>query len=117
MSPGAGHAIARYLREVRFAGLHRVVFLTLKVPVRPLNGSSLHALVARRVKAAGISAKRSGPHALRHCAAQFLLDRGFSLKQIGDYLGHRSVEATSIYAKVDFNSLRKVVDIDLEGLI
>ena len=117
LSPGAGHAIARYLREVRFAGLHRVVFLTLKVPVRPLNGSSMHALVARRMKAAGINAKRSGPHALRHCAAQFLLDRGFSLKQIGDYLGHRSVEATSIYAKVDFNSLRKVVDIDLEGLI
>lgn len=116
LSSSVGEAIARYLRDVRFPGVHRNVFLTLKAPVRPLTGKSMYALVSRRVRAAGISAERSGPHALRHCTAQFLLGHGFSLKQIGDYLGHRSVEATSIYAKVDLSSLRKVVDIDLEGL-
>lgn len=117
LSPSVGGAIARYLREARFAGSHRNVFLTLKAPVRPLNGSSLHAIVSRRMKAIGVGTKRLGPHALRHCTAQSLLNSGFSLKQIGDYLGHRCAEATSIYAKVDLNSLRKVVDVDLEGLL
>ncbi len=117
LSSSAGNAIARYLREVRFAGSHRNVFLTLKAPVRPLNGKSMHALVRRRMKAAGIRAKRTGPHALRHYAAQHLLEHNFSLKQIGDYLGHRSAEATSIYAKVDLDSLRKAVDVNLEGLL
>lgn len=117
LSASAGGALARYLHEVRFAtDSHREVFLTLKAPARPLNGQSIYALVSRRMKAAGISGKRTGPHALRHCAAQYLLDHNFSFKHIGDYLGHRSVEATSIYAKVDLNTLREVVDIDLEGL-
>ena len=117
LSSSVGYAIARYLRDVRFAASTRIVFLTLKAPMRPLNGSSLYALVARRMQMAGISAKRSGPHALRHCAAQFLLDHDFSLKQIGDYLGHRSPASTSIYTKVNLKLLRQVVDVDLEGLI
>ena len=41
---------------------------------------------------------------------------GFSLKQIGDHLGHRSVSATRIYAKVDLAGLREVADFDLGGL-
>ena len=35
---------------------------------------------------------------------------------VGDYLGHRSVAATSVYAKVQLEALREVADIDLEGL-
>jgi hypothetical protein len=41
---------------------------------------------------------------------------GFSLKQIGDHLGHRSAYATRIYAKVDLAGLREVADFDLGGL-
>jgi len=65
----------------------------------------------------GISGKRRGPHALRHAAAQHLLDQGLSMKAVGDYLGHRSVAATSIYAKVQLNVLREVAEIDLGGMI
>ena len=38
------------------------------------------------------------------------------MKEVGDYLGHRSVCATSVYAKVQLDALREVADIDLEGL-
>ena len=38
------------------------------------------------------------------------------MKEVGDYLGHRSVSATSAYAKVRLGTLREVADIDLEGL-
>jgi site-specific recombinase XerD len=54
---------------------------------------------------------------LRHAAAQHLLDQGLSMKAVGDYLGHRSVAATSVYAKVQLNALREVADIDLEGVV
>ena len=66
LSSSAGHAIAKNFREVRFAAPHRAVNLTLKAPMRPLNGSSLYTLFARRIKTAAISAIRSRPHALRH---------------------------------------------------
>jgi site-specific recombinase XerD len=38
-----------------------------------------------------------------------------SLKEIGDYLGHRSTSATQIYAKVDLSGLREVAAFDLGG--
>ena len=41
---------------------------------------------------------------------------GFSLKEIGDHLGHRSAEATRTYAKVDLVGLRQVANFDLRGL-
>jgi site-specific recombinase XerD len=35
-----------------------------------------------------------------------MLHHGGSLKEIGDLLGHRSVQVTTIYAKVDIAALR-----------
>ena len=42
---------------------------------------------------------------------------GFTLKQIGDHLGHTMVRATEIYAKVDIASLRQIGEIDLSALV
>ena len=73
--------------------------------------------VSRRLHALGVPLPHYGPHALRHACATHLLERGLSLKEIGDHLGHRSPEATRIYAKVDLAGLRAVGDFDLEGLL
>ncbi len=54
--------------------------------------------------------------ALRHACARRLVDAGLSLKEIGDHLGHRSPDATRMYAKVDLASLRLVAMEDLGGL-
>jgi site-specific recombinase XerD len=39
------------------------------------------------------------------------------MKTVGDYLGHRSVSTTFIYAKVKLKDLREVAEINLEGLL
>jgi len=57
------------------------------------------------------------PHALRHARATHLLQQGASFKEIGDLLGHRSLESVGIYAKVGLSSLRAVADLDLGGLL
>jgi site-specific recombinase XerD len=46
-----------------------------------------------------------GTHVLRHTAATRLLQHGASLKEIADVLGHRSLDTTTIYAKVDLPGL------------
>jgi len=69
------------------------------------------------VRRLGIKLAHYGPHALRHACATHLLAQGLSLKQIGDHLGHRSAQATRIYAKVDVSSLRQVADQTLAGLV
>ena len=37
-----------------------------------------------------------------------LLSRGVGIKAIGDLLGHRSLEATCVYLRIDANMLRTV---------
>ncbi len=112
-----GNAIARYLKEARPASKHRSLFLTICAPLRPLSADSMAPIVHSRLAALGINLPRQGAHCLRHACARHLLDSGFSLKQIGDQLGHRDLETTRIYAKVDLNSLRQVAELDMEDLL
>lgn len=116
LSRGVGQTILHYLRELRPLRPERTLFLTLNAPIRPLSRSAISHVVTSRLDRIGITGRRRGAHTLRHGAAQHLLDHGLSMKEVGDYLGHRSVSATSAYAKVQLGALREVADIDLEGL-
>jgi integrase/recombinase XerD len=115
--PVVGQAIIRYLRTVRPPSPHRTLFLTLTPPFRPLSGSALHGLTSKRLQALDVQTAHHGPHALRHACAIHLVAAGFSLKEIGDHLGHRSTEATRVYAKVDLAGLRAVAAMDVGGLL
>ena len=111
-----GNAIAQYLRSGRPQSDSRNLFLTLQAPCRPLSQGALASLVKHRL-ARVVSAKKGlSPHALRHACARRLVDAGLTLKEISDHLGHRCLEATRIYAKVDLAALRLVAPEDLGGL-
>ena len=116
LSQEVGHAILRYVREARPSGFGRILFFTSRAPIRPLDRKSLGMIVRHRLAGIGIVSGRRGPHALRHAAAQHLLDQGLSMKVIGDFLGHRDPSSTTIYAKVNLRALREVSALDLEGL-
>ncbi|MCI0430207.1 MAG: tyrosine-type recombinase/integrase [Rhodospirillales bacterium] len=116
LSQEVGHAILRYIREARPSGFGRSLFFTSRAPIRPLDRKSIGKMVKDRLESIGIVTGRRGPHALRHAAAQHLLDQGMSMKVIGDFLGHRDPSSTAIYAKVNLAALREVAALDLEGL-
>ena len=117
LSKEAGVALLRYITEVRPRGRWREVFLTLKAPHRPISRAGLYHLASRVLCARGLRLRHHGPHALRHACATRLLSQGLSFKDIGDHLGHRSADATAIYAKVDVPSLREVARFDLGGVL
>lgn len=116
LSPEVGNAILRYIREARPTGLGRSLFFTSHAPIRPVGRATLGKIVSDRLAGIGIVTGRRGTHALRHAAAQHLLDQGMSMKVIGDFLGHRDPSSTAIYAKVNLAALREVAALDLEGL-
>lgn len=116
LSQGVGHAILCYVREARPSGFGRSLFFTMRAPVRPLDRNALGKIVRDRLAGIGVVTGRRGAHALRHAAAQHLLDQGTSMKVIGDFLGHRDPSSTTIYAKVDLAALREVAALDMEGL-
>jgi len=112
-----GTAIIRYLKEVRPRTSRREIFLTLRAPFRPLSTSTMYRIVSSRMAELGIKSLHRGPHSLRHACASHLVGEGFSLKEIGDHLGHRSNFSTRTYAKVDLAGLREVASFDLGGLL
>lgn len=106
----AGRAIAAYLRDGRPASKERHVFLLHRGRVgAPIVGRVVTGAVIDALEDAGIDdAPSRGAHLLRHTFATRLVRRGASLKEIADVLGHRSLDTTTIYAKVDLPSLSEV---------
>jgi site-specific recombinase XerD len=117
MSVTTGEAILHYLRQARPRSRHRALFLTIQAPVRPLSGPSITAMVRMRLTKQGVQLNKRGAHCLRHACAAQLLDAGFTLKQIADHLGHRSMDTTRIYTKIDLRGLRQVAEFDLGALL
>jgi site-specific recombinase XerD len=115
LAASVGEALIRYLK-VRPRSPHREVFLCLVAPIIPLSSKTVWWVVGPRLRALGVTLRHCGPHALRHACASHLLKQGFTLQQIGEYLGHRDLECTQLYAKVDIDGLRAVADFDLGGL-
>lgn len=118
LSTIVGEAIIRYLTEVRPKHCRlREVFIVRRSPYQALTAGAVYALVNRRLKPLNLPIRHHGPHALRHACATHLINEGFSLKEISDHLGHRGVETTRIYTKVDLTNLRKVADQEWGGLL
>lgn len=112
-----GDAVLKYLQEVRPQSKHRHVFLTLLAPFRPMARKTPGGIVSRRIHRIGLVLPHYGSHVLRHACASHLVASGLSLKEVGDHLGHRSPEATRVYAKVDLGSLRLVGELELKDLL
>ncbi|MDP3064690.1 MAG: site-specific integrase [Chloroflexota bacterium] len=106
--PSVGEAMLAYLRCGRPQTGSRRLFLSTRPPFLPLTGSSITSLVARAFAKTGVSSPHHGSHALRHAWATRMLQEGRPLKTIADLLGHRSLETTRIYTKVDLGRLRTV---------
>lgn len=105
-------SLLEYLRRDRQNKTYPNVFVKHQTgPTRgqPL-GRALWFMVSRHLEKTGLPASHRyrGPHALRHTVATELLQNNQSIKTIADLLGHKNINTTSIYAKVDIKSLREL---------
>ncbi len=102
-----GRALVAYLRSGRPLTRERHLFVVHK-SAAPMTSRAVRDVVRYRLRRAGIAAPTMGSHVLRHTLATRMVRRGASLKEIADLLGHRCLDTTTIYAKVDLPSLREV---------
>ena len=102
-----GEAIAAYLRRGRPESTCRRVFLRAKAPLYGFKGpAGVGSIVQHSLQRAGINAPTHGTHQFRHGLATEMLRQGASLGEIGEILGYRHPQTTTIYAKVDIDALR-----------
>ena len=104
-----GQALAEYLRNSRPTSAQPYIFLRTRAPFSPVTGCSTVSHIAKRhLRLAGISVRGLSAHAFRHTAATRMVRRGASFKEVADVLGHRLLETTNIYAKLDEDTLHRV---------
>jgi integrase/recombinase XerD len=109
MTDQVGEALLEYLRHGRPDAPYQEVFLTAHAPVRPMKSpAAMSLLVGHRMVQVGVSCPKKGSHAFRHGFATRMLQRGQSLKTIADLLGHRNINTTFMYTKVDLPTLRQL---------
>lgn len=81
----------------------------------PLTRYGMHTLVERYVARIGPTApslrgKKISPHVIRHTTATHLLQSGVDINTIRAWLGHVSIDTTSIYAETDLAAKKRALD-------
>ena len=104
----AAHVLIDYLRNARPKSTLRHLFLRMRAPFVPLQPASVHDVLEHRLHCSGLNLPIAGTQVLRHSFATRLLRQGVSIKAIGDTLGHRDIESTSVYLRLDVDELRQV---------
>ena len=103
------HAIVAYLKHGRPSCSTRSFFISSKAPRKPLTTVAVSTIVRTCLQKAGLNTPKKGAHLLRHTLATECLRKGASLSEIGLILRHENIDTTAIYAKVDFERLRTIV--------
>ena len=100
--------LRRYLHRGRPQCGRRELFLRARRPNGALKHTAVCDLFMKRTREFAIPPGCYSAYSLRHAFALRLLERGVGVKMIGDLLGHRSLESTCAYLRLDIAMLRPV---------
>lgn len=107
--PEIGNAIIDYLKHGRPVSQANNCFLQLRSPYNRIHTTDLGNMIRKYITLVGIncSGRRHGPHAFRHSFASALLKAKAPLPVISEALGHKNMDSSMFYLRIDINSLRK----------
>lgn len=99
-------ALRRYLAVRRPIAGRDANALFLSSRNERVSRSTVHAMVKKRLSAAGIDEAEYSSHKLRHTAATLMLQNGVDVRAVQEVLGHDHLNTTQIYTHIDNDSLR-----------
>lgn len=105
-----GSAVIDYLKHGRPKTDSKNIFIRHQPPfIRFDENNRLHSMLNRYIYRAGIEItpeKSHGMHSLRHSLATDLVRRGVDLPTVSKILGHKRLETTTNYVRMDIEDLR-----------
>lgn len=99
-------AVGRYLSVRRPVAGRDEKALFLSSQNERIRRSTVHAMVKKRLAAAGIDSTEYSSHKLRHTAATLMLQNGVDVRAVQEVLGHDHLNTTQIYTHIDNEGLR-----------
>lgn len=104
-----GHMIEIYILSERPKVKTDMLFIRKYLQSHlPMNIGCVRRIVREAFQKENISGWWKGSHVLRRTAASHIYNSGVGLKLTADLLGHKSIDSTTAYVRVDFDSLRSV---------
>ncbi len=103
MSKKVNRDIKNYVYKERFSIKEEKALFTNKRGTRS-SGSSHNNALKKLLEKSGIK-KEISLHCLRHSIATHLLENGLSVEYVRDFLGHKHLESTQIYTRVNQSSI------------
>jgi site-specific recombinase XerD len=100
--------LRRYLHSGRPDNPIPKLFLRARRPTGGLRHYAVCDVFYKRASQSGLPLEGYSSYCLRHSFAMQLFRRRVGVKAIGDLLGHRSLEATCVYLRLDTSALRVV---------
>ncbi len=96
LEPDEASALRSYLRTRK----DDLAPLFLSRNRRPISRAALDDIVRHYADLAGVPKDRRSFHVLKHSIATHLLDAGTRVETVRDWLGHKNIENTLVYAKL-----------------
>lgn len=105
----AGEALVDYLKYGRPASECNFVFVEHIYPYNGLGEKAVSRIASKAIQKSGIQVgnRKHGSHVLRHTLANFLLEQKISLPIISEILGHKNVQSSMNYLRIDIGQLRQ----------
>jgi len=105
----AGEAIIDYLKYGRPSTDDRHIFVEHIYPYSMLQEKAVSNIATRAIRHSciDISYRKHGSHALRHTMAGFLLEGKTPVPVISSILGHKDIQTTMSYLRIDIENLRQ----------
>lgn len=100
--------LRRYVGRERGSDPRPWLFLRVTPPTSGMEFHTVCEVFYRWAARSGLPLSGYSSYCLRHSFAMRLLQRGVGVKAIGDLLGHKSMEATCWYLRLDTAGLRPV---------
>jgi integrase len=86
--------------EKRSGDSRPYLFATRQSDAKPMSPSTIYQVFRGYADAARLPADRRHPHVLRHSIAVHLMNAGWDAADVQDWLGHRDIASTMVYAAV-----------------
>ncbi len=109
LSNRLGKALEEYVMHYRPGSSDTHLFLrTGRCEGAAVDTEYIRRIVRFAFAKENITGRLKGPHALRRTAASKIFNSGNSLKLTADILGHKVLDSTTAYVKIDITTLRTI---------